>query len=246
VWTSNSSSWIELATRCKQEPLVQISSKLKVPGRNSIKFYRILNIENSLNFYLKSISNPPPPLFHRRATHVCATPTPLLSPPPRPFKMVGCHAHAPPPLSSPLCTLASRPPPLCSASSPPSRPCPSAGRRRSRRPEPSPPHCRRASQVSPRPLILARWVAGVAVMLAVQTAWSTGHHHASGSHATAPPPGAVTTSWAHLARAPPTSWPRRRGLKPRLGQATPAWPWAKGGPRLLLRFFFFFRILFSS
>jgi hypothetical protein len=38
-WTSNSSPWIELVTRCNCTSLVQVSSKLDVPRRNSSKFY---------------------------------------------------------------------------------------------------------------------------------------------------------------------------------------------------------------
>jgi hypothetical protein len=53
VWTSNSSPWIGLDTRCKQQPLVQVSFKFKVARRNYIKFYQILTLETSLNFHLK-------------------------------------------------------------------------------------------------------------------------------------------------------------------------------------------------
>jgi hypothetical protein len=57
VWTLNSSPWIELVTRCKQDPLVQVSSKLQIPRRDSSKFYRILNLEASLIFHSHSTLN---------------------------------------------------------------------------------------------------------------------------------------------------------------------------------------------
>jgi hypothetical protein len=50
VWILNSSLWIELVTKCKQKPLVQVSSKLQFPRRSSSQFYCILNLEASLFF----------------------------------------------------------------------------------------------------------------------------------------------------------------------------------------------------
>jgi hypothetical protein len=69
------------------------------------------------------------------------------------------------------------------------------------------------------PLLLARLVAGVTVMVDVQTARSSGRHHAGSSHATAPPLGAVTASWPGCC-GPNPGWARQRprGLGPKSAQ----------------------------